>query len=299
MIPVSSRELLTSSILIKTSPLLFRYLAAEWALKTLEEQQFMVSQFSDFNDPFDGAISWSGKLPTIDDAREAVRRMSDDPDLTFRIQAETGVRLSPFKARENLRKTEMKTARTLLENFPQNCVEEIDGLRAKLNQDLRVLCFSGSTPDPHDEALLWAHYGGEHAGIRIGLEITTQPDWCESLRPVVYKNERVTIELGFDRSANATQISKALWESLFRKSMSWRYEAEYRLIVHPELCAKIGGLNYFRVDPKWVKFVDLGAKFQDPAFSERLEKLKSKYSGAKFRRATITPLDYTLEYRDG
>ena len=93
--------------------------------------------------------------------------------------------------------------------------------------DRGVCCFSATKYNP----LLWSHYADHHRGICIGYSLDRVPE--PKLHKVVY---------GGSRSVKTSLIARALLKNdheaqdllnrdvLLRKSPSWRYEREWRLL---------------------------------------------------------------------
>lgn len=85
-----------------------------------------------------------------------------------------------------------------------------------------------------DCPLMWSHYADEHRGLCIEYDMTDNA--CKDLHPVDYRMPRSIkvsdlIDWKIHRSTSAEQtIMKAFF---FAKAPSWRYEREWREVVHP------------------------------------------------------------------
>jgi hypothetical protein len=122
----------------------------------------------------------------------------------------------------------------------------------QLSSNTGVICFSDCIEDP----ILWSHYADLHRGVAFEVEYLDVP----SLYRVQYSNERPTVDAR--RLADTSGLKDYLLpivRSLFtRKSPSWAYEREYRVLVSLDQCEKRDGMFFVKIPPDFLKRVVLG-----------------------------------------
>lgn len=149
--------------------------------------------------------------------------------------------------------------------FLASAISDMDqALRDRFSESMRsnlgVLCLSSTGCNE----LLWAHYADGHRGF--ALQFTSdnmffQPDATDSetltgAQPVIYANDRPTLTEIIDEN-NRLELF------FFRKSLSWAYEEEWRIVRSiaraDESMNKNGeAIALFRFPPKALNAVILG-----------------------------------------
>lgn len=168
--------------------------------QTLRDKTIHLSRPSNFNDPWDCKLWFSGDV--LDDAHERQRH------LDWLIATH---RLTP----DHPTVEELRSNATLL----RATIELIrDGLIGAIDEQYRVYCL---TPDPFS-ALMWSHYGDSHRGIC--LEFDTSVEQMIGAYQVHYQNQYPTVRMYQDEN-NASLVP------VFTKSEVWSYEREFRLIA--------------------------------------------------------------------
>jgi Protein of unknown function (DUF2971) len=171
-----------------------------------------------------------------------------------------------------------------------------------VNTSLRVICFSHSDLNRFDEILVWSHYANSHKGVRLGFEFPTTATLPFTLTPVVYRENRVKIDFGKTIGVTTPQeLNDALLESLKVKSVAWKYEQEFRIIIRLQDCLPIqneaGDTDYYmRFDPAWLKTVDFGARCLPELKNQIISILKQNYPHVTTSTATYHATDYALTY---
>lgn len=95
-----------------------------------------------------------------------------------------------------------------------------------------VHCFS----EIWDSILMWSHYSDKHRGICLGYDDTKfTKDYPGVLNKVRYSTHYPDVQLG----EVAQDINKMLEKYLLTKHVDWRYEREWRLIIHDEAKTRV------------------------------------------------------------
>ena len=180
-------------------------------IKTLLHNSLYCSDPVNFNDPFDGnfTIDFTNSFyeKPLDFCNKLILNYIELKDFKMANDSRNIIiDLIDKNAIENIK-------RYILDQFKK--MFEIEGEE----NDIGVLCFSKK----HDNILMWSHYADKHKGIVLSFDTSKEP--LIHARAVEYPvdNElyKFSIEKPFD---------KILVESLFRKAIDWRYEAEVRYI---------------------------------------------------------------------
>lgn len=122
--------------------------------------------------------------------------------------------LSPAKRLSFQKQLERKFADG---NVMQGSNEEMDNLIERVG----VSCFSGVK----DSTLMWTHYASQHTGVCIGFD--TGQHIFQTAWKVNYQQELPTIYRPTD------DPDLMLQKSLLTKSLHWKYECEWRIIIDP------------------------------------------------------------------
>jgi len=172
--------------------------------------------------------------------------------------------------------------------------------------DLGILCFSRI----HDSLLMWSHYAESHRGFVIGFDPehpffrrevltldTTYQAWRRcgalgfgTLRDIEYSDQRLRVRMGDDTIPG-----------LFRKSRDWCYEKEVRTIISlrdAEAPAEPRDNVYLiEVPASAVTEVIVGAGAGLTVHGAAVSLSRdTRYSHAKFLRATLNPRTYGLDF---
>jgi len=190
--------------------MIYRYIDSNLKkLATVKRNQIWMSSPEDFNDPFDC------NFPIMDNFS------AEDFE---KIMELGGKRLckSPPEREVFLSATENDKRR-----FIQNCVAEFRSRIASFG----VCCFS----EVWNSILMWSHYADKHQGICLGYENKGFEEQHPGvLNKVRYSTHYPDVRLGqIHRDFN-----RMLEIYLLTKSVDWRYEREWRLIITEEACRK-------------------------------------------------------------
>jgi hypothetical protein len=201
-----------------------------------------------------------------------------------------------------------------LREEPFRTVAEIDEFRATqvqksveeaLNKSIGVFSV---TEDPLN-LLMWAHYGAQHCGIVVGLDL--QHGFFRevgSLRQVEYRRERVAVSSngGRIRVAGHALDTDALppVETLLRKSTDWVYEREWRLLVplarghNTRLEPRSGdSIHLLRFPKAAIRTLLLGARLTDTQVADIATRVRrdQRWQHVAIRRTRLSARKFELE----
>jgi len=170
---------------------------------------------------------------------------------------------------------------------------------ARIDQILRVVCFSAADATPLNEILMWSHYASSHRGVRIGFQFPDGITWPFKICPVTYQAARVEIDLS--STEETLVILEQLKLAIKTKSTAWAYERECRLITNPDSCLGEKNdqdelLEFIPIKRDWVRRVDFGARYDPNLRTPILELLKKDYPTVDCYQAKYHRADYSLEY---
>jgi hypothetical protein len=278
--------------------LLYRYLGSH-TYETLAEAKLKTSRITSFNDPFEFLFVTKGKI-TAAHAREYVLSRLKEPDfLQMAAQAIPGLLTD-----RNPQRLLKKNIPQIVANIVRNGAKVIElpmSLREKMaDQSTRVVSFSSVEVNPPDEILLWSHYAKMHEGCRIGFEFPDAIKYPFKIFKVVYQEKR--FEIDFGQGMTGRIIGQAIVDSAKVKSTAWKYENEYRMLTHPEVCEPRRMPNskvecFLAFKREWVKTVDFGVRCPEEEIARIVGLIKEKYLGHVIcRRAVFHKSEYALEY---
>jgi hypothetical protein len=155
-------------------PLLYKYeTLSTLTLQNLKAQCLYFGSPTNFNDPYDCALTPNIEIPT-DEEVEQIRKYNlknGRRSTNQRLQLET-------LATEDLRQFFVGAATKTLQAASQSFL---------INRG--VTCFS----EVNDDLLMWSHYGGKYKGIC--LEFTTETEAFEKVRQVHYVDHLPTVRV--------------------------------------------------------------------------------------------------------
>jgi hypothetical protein len=165
---------------------------------------------------------------------------------------------------------------------------------------IRVISFSDSTINPLDEILLWSHYAKSHEGIRIGFEFPDGIKYPFTISKIAYRDNR--FEIDYSQGIMNVTVGQALVDGVKVKSSAWRYENEYRLLTHPNLCEQRRVPDsrsecFIAFERQWVKSIDFGVRCPQTVIKRILDLVKADYSNKVLcRKAVFHKTAYAVEY---
>jgi hypothetical protein len=273
--------------------LLYRYFSSH-ALESLRDSRLKVSRISSFNDPFESRFAYDGEM-NRSKAKKIDRRSKDA--LATHIK-----RLHPHFNRKEVKAYLKSTQDQRLDTFIKGYRSTEEGAMLErekiIDEEFRVICFTSSEIEPHHEILMWSHYAGSHKGVRIGFEFPKNSLF--SITEIKYAQKRVIVDMSVMAFDPASQ-SKAISQSVCRKSIGWAYENEHRLFLNPKVCKKGknadgSSIEFIELQSSWVKRIDLGTRYPEFEKTPLLAVVKEKYPHVECYQAHYHRTDYALEY---
>ena len=239
---------------------LFKY-CGESGLLVLKNLELKATPPNEFNDPFEFSPVVCNKNPKAYAQREA-REVVIDPRF-FEANRSEFLNCRNFREFQTYARANMAKMIALLEAEAANLDAELEVL-GTLSQKFGVICFSANPLQP----LMWAHYAFSHKGLVLEFDDTNQVFNHESFLKVDYDAARAEYDPGNPPDRRAVEVFAK------RKSLDWRYEQEYRLILDLALARKqMTGtqvMYLFQIEPNLLKSVTVGLRATDATRNEVL-----------------------------
>lgn len=175
-------------------PLLYRYLDAAGAWKSLEEATLKFCALSLLNDPFDTNIAVAYEFDE-EDSRMLYRKLPTPTNWSSENQFVEEIRRRPTMGQKILERT-------------RDCFVEFQG----------IACFTENSNDP----LMWAHYADKHQGVVIGFH-SAHADFSQ-VRRVEYETTRPLHRRLCDKLEGKQMIKSEIWKPV----QEWRLSAELK-----------------------------------------------------------------------
>lgn len=249
--------------------------AGDYTRKNLMNNVVYLNSPDRFNDPFDFN-------PVYDSDSTYQEKLSHFIGINIRHK-----KLSKEKARRAA--IEMLRSHPAFKN-KENLAKFAYGSKEWMRRQFGVTCFSS---DPKSSPM-WHHYADQHKGICIEWELPEDrsvfslPDnakKCAAIwRKVEYAEERPISRI-FDDQVTP---DSPLYLSLLTKSIDWKYEKEYRLIV----ANYIGQANY---NPLFLTGIIIGFKMPENTINEFKEFIR-RYLTVSPRLFRAHPSKYGYNY---
>lgn len=271
--------------------MLLRYMSLKYGLEALRTGEFKVTRPCDANDPYEMMGGWSGRL-------------SD------RVREEFCDSVAMGWAREAVEPTNRKIIMPLRKvlndawnNFEKTFAIKILS-RETFQKNESFLCFvdADQVTDETDQ-LMWAHYGECGRGVRIWFDEERLKEVYPLIRPIVYREQRPTLEL--DKLASwgdADELKDFIGECYFTKSQAWAYEHEKRLLVFEStderLKTRRGKVELIRIPTETITRVDFGPTGMTDEMFAAIKELQAieRTKHIEFRVASFTQNTYSYSY---
>ncbi len=204
-------------------PKLFKYVSIERARAILETREIRMTQPRYLNDPH---------------------------ELNLIVNAE-GLQEDFYQSCIKKGETPERAAEIATNNIVDLVIEHVTHISTARDQ-IGVLSLS----EVHDNMLLWAHYGDEHRGATIELDISRLATLGRSSREL----ECLAQVQYVDTRIDFTAARIPLWMTLAFKSRPWAHEMEWRLLRSlPTLRRKTEEVFVIDLPPEAVRRVIFGA----------------------------------------
>lgn len=182
--------------------LLYKYTSInKHTLQNLQENNFIASAPSEFNDLYDSTMHFD-TVSQYQNSINELNKMSIDIGYKEIINQES---------REGLLK---------------DAIELDTHKLTYLTKDFRIVCFSINYKD----IKMWSHYGNKNKGICIAYDLTKcSNDISKLVYPVIYMDKPIDVtKLCEDNN----KIGLAVLISIISKFNDWEYEKEWRIIFY-------------------------------------------------------------------
>lgn len=203
---------------------LYKYLSSS-RIDVIRDCKIRFTQYGAFNDPFELNPNID-RLAEEDELRKVVDRnfvqlieeeYSKNPIISAFISKEAFIRLAEGK---------QELVKNAVLGMEQEVVGVLPGMLQKAaNSSLGALSLS----EIYNHELMWSHYADEHKGYVIGFDAShpffnqkiSDDDELRHLRKIDYREKPPVI--------NLMNVDGA--ELFFVKSMKWKYESEWRMLM--------------------------------------------------------------------
>jgi hypothetical protein len=241
------------------------------SLLNLKAQSLYFGSPRGFNDPYDCAITATVSEPSDDQIGAVKNHYINESSLPSALKLQFQSMTSA-----ELKKTIIKVANKCIYDERENFLN-----------NRGVTCFS----ECNDDLLMWAHYGGQYKGFCIAFDTST-PTFSK-LRRVKYVENVPQIDI-VDFTLNKKH-NKLLDDLFCTKSISWKYEKEWRAI-HSEAGTLFGyeaealKAIYFGpdIDRQALEIICLIIKGQNPDVQFFEGRRSEKKFKVEFRNCTYT-----------
>ena len=262
--------------------MIYKYLD-ETTLQPVQERTLKFARIEDLNDPFENLPR--ARLPhePIEDQIKRIQGLETTKKLLEGLSGDQADRL----IREALEKSNAKFDGT--KHNTQTTLNQIR-IQKGTSDIIGILALTVSQKN----SLMWSHYCNKHMGYVLGFDdshdfFQGRPEASQHLcrlLPVVYSEERVELRTEMDEDAS--------FESFFHKSIDWKYEEEYRMLMPFRFCKEVAqGIHVIEYPVAVLKEVIFGFKCDPKTVEQIRECLKGE--DVSYYRAVPSSISYDME----
>lgn len=279
-------------------PPLYRYFNSARAIEALEQGSLTWMRPTVFNDPFDSqwSLVWPARAQTFvqDLARkiESIVTAIDTPNFAlFATERRAQLEVVRNNYHTGNQEERAKVLERMRNSLPKAITGFCDGLDTICEQNLnqmRVVCLS----EVPDCVLMWGHYGDSHKGVVLELDHQCMiPQQSNVVRQVIYTSSmpavwsRESLIDYFLYGALPGNSVSAVNSLVVTKSDAWRYEREWRLVMHTNV-ATDGDYVTLPFFGKCVKSIRIGLKASDDVRSKVMDIASARYPGVPVLQAS-------------
>jgi hypothetical protein len=213
---------------------LFKYRKLnEYALESISNNEFYLSEIHELNDPFECAMLLDHVACSRLLYGSVIFQRNFKTKFGFEIPEEVANEIiassNPNQAYRNFCASKGICFNDTLAEEEGRIMSRWEEIRTETNKNIRVTCFS----ERNDSILMWSHYADQHQGICLQYNFTD----CEEIRYLIqpaYYSETV-FQLSTMEDLNATSHIM----SSLHKAKDWAYEKEWRLTGLPKDDGKV------------------------------------------------------------
>lgn len=298
--------------------LLYHYLSdVKYALEALKSNELKLSRYTDFNDPFDGSFSFSGKITSEFAANDFTDVCRRNPEWCDCILQQT--------------KDHPETLKMAIDCAAQQGMIDFSSHKECACR-MRTICFAEcSRMSKEADVKMWGLYANKCKGVRIEFQVAVSKEFEEGVvddweaacchgggvyyRRIIYKPEREMPDSS--RFKHLAELQNWLADGsriLALHSMKhdiWAYENEVRVFVNNEHKAihRWKDLEFLRMPPTWtiknIDIVSLPEEWMDSSEGKERKKIiddmrdeiESRHPKTELREATLMNDAYAFNYK--
>lgn len=246
--------------------------------RILTHNEIYFASIDQFNDPFDCRIPIRldklSRNERLNWVFEMAKRELPDKDEDALWKAAKEVVESPEHKGENLLKKIRKSQNKFIEK--------------------NVGVFSMTTDCQN--IIMWSHYADSHSGFCVGLSVLKLLDFCKNKQKKTgCKFDRMQVDYAYKYpfiDANLLRTGKALTQVLATKSKFWKYEREYRLLIHDVTRWPI------KLPDGIITCVILGCESDDELRTDIISILRQKTIKPSLYKAKMKDLSFGLDFEE-
>lgn len=172
------------------------------------------------------------------------------------------------------------------EEFNKLIYVESKNIILKYMRGFKIFCLTTS----FDNILMWSHYANQHNGICIEYDFSyIEEEFLKMLFPINYSSNRPMLKM---YQLNPKYVNK-IFQSIFVKSMEWKYESEWRLLIPNQF---LDNNNNYR-SPK-IKTIYFGTNVLESEYKKIKKKIQNYDSSIKCIRLKMNYKKYKLDIID-
>ncbi len=275
---------------------LYKYLPPS-RIDVIRDCTIRFTQYGDFNDPFELNPNIN-KIAEEDEIRKII-----DRDLVKIIEEEYSKNpiISAFLSKKSFINLAQGRKELLKDAVMGNEAQIVKLLPEVLQNTVNSLMGALSLSEINNHELMWSHYANEHKGYVIGFDSThqffnqkkTADDELRHLRKIDYRERPPVINLMNTSGA----------ELFFVKSLKWKYEAEWRMLMTLSDSSIVierqpYPVHLFGFSPESVTEVILGARMSELDRDAIQSLMKNgKFVHAKLYKAELDSASFEIVIR--
>ena len=271
--------------------MLIRYMGLEFGLQSVQTGMFKLLRPLDANDPYEMMGATVGQLS---DAAQG--ELCDD------------MRYEWAKAPLGVGGRSVPSIEAVLERVANSgyYFKQIIMDRMIQQSGMQILCFADAkSANGVSDQLMWAHYAGGGRGIRVWIDSDKLPSKYPQIFKVNYQERRPTIDLATLQSYKDMSKWGPFYQQVWlSKSLAWKYENEYRLMVpmgkYAPCLHSDGELEFIQIPHSAITRIDFGPKGYIQETIDIVDRLKAglQTSHIEYRVATFKEDEYEYDYLD-
>lgn len=267
----------------------FKYVTADVTQKILSTLLVRLSSPKLFNDPFDCQFPIQLDVCKGEEFNQRfANAISDESMKAFNISQNE-------KVKNMIIKDMLKDASNASKEFGKL----FDEINKKINGEFyydRIFCLS----EKNDNLLMWAHYSDNHKGAVIKLKCLHSDCVFSAAQEVIYSEDmpKLTIEDMTKEyfSSKPFVVKKIINEMLLTKSIDWKHESEWRVILLKQNLNAEFDLR--GISAEEIEAVYLGCKMSDENKKKIITIIKEKLQHVKVYNAMKNDSQFKIDFTE-